>query len=98
MSDVFWKRWLKEYLSTLQLRQKWCNPCCCFAVNDWVLVMDGNVHRRKWPLAQSVQVHCSRDGYVRSAEVPANASTLVRPISKLCFLEHDEQKVSDELN
>ena len=98
MSDIFWKRWLKEYLPTLQLRQKWCNPHRCFAVNDLVLVMDGNVHRGKWPLARVVQVHRGRDGYVRSTEVRTNASTLVRPISKLCFLEHDEQKVSDELN
>ena len=66
MSDIFWKRWLKEYLPTLQLRQKWCNP--------------------------------HRDGYVRSAEVRTNTSTLLRPISKLCFLKHDEQQVSDKLN
>ena len=60
--------------------------------------MDGNVHRGKWPLARVVQVHRSKDGYVRSVEVRTNASTLVRPISKLCFLEHDEQQVSDELD
>ena len=66
MSDIFWKCWLKEYLPTLQLRQKWCNPCCCFAVNDLVLVMNGNVHRGKWALARVVQVHCGKDGYVRS--------------------------------
>ena len=47
MSDIFWKRWLKECLSTLQLRQKWCNPRRCFAVNDLVLVMDESVHRDK---------------------------------------------------
>ena len=98
MSDIFWKCWLKEYLPTLQMRQKWCNPPRCFAVDDLVLVMDGNVHRGKWPLARVVQVHRGKDGYVRSAEVRTNASTLVRPISKLCFLEHDEQQVSDELD
>ena len=98
MSDIFWKRWLKEYLPTLQLRQKWCNPRRCFAVNDLVLVVDGNVPRGKWPLARVVQVHRGKDGYVRSAEVRTNASMLVRPISKLCFLEHDEQQVSDELD
>ena len=98
MSDIFWKRWLKEYLPSLQLRQKWCNPRRCFAVNDLVLIMDGNVHRGKWPLARVVQVHRGTDGYVRSAEVRTNTSKLVRPISKLCFLEHDGQQVSDELD
>ena len=61
MSDIFWKRWLKEYLPTLQLRQKWCNPRGCFAVNDLVLVMDGNAHHGKWPLARVVQVHLWMD-------------------------------------
>ena len=95
MSDIFWKCWLKEYLPTLPLRQKWCNPRPCFAVNDLVLVMDESVHRGKWPLAR---VHRVRDGYVRSAEVHTITSVLVRLISKLCFLEHDEQQVSDELD
>ena len=97
MSDMFWKRRLKEYLPTLQLRQKWCSPRRCFAVNDLVLVMDGNVPRGIWPLARVVQVHRGTYGYVRSPEVRTSASTLVRPISKLCFLEHDGQQVSDEL-
>ena len=98
MSDVFWKRCLKEYLPTLQVRQKWCNPRRCFAVNDLVLVIDESVHRGKRPLARVVQVLRGRDGYVRSAEVRTNTSRLVRPIPKLCFLEHHEQQVSGELD
>ena len=94
ISDIFWKRWLKEYLPTLQLRQKWCNPRHCFAVNDLVLVMDGRVHRGEWLLARVVQVHRGSDGNGRSSEVRTKALTLVRPISKLCFLEHVEQQVS----
>lgn len=90
MSDIFWKRCLKEYLPTLQLRQKWCSPHHCFAVNDLVLVMDESFHRGKWPLARIVQVHRGRDGYIKSMKVRTNTSTLIRLISKLCFLEHDE--------
>ena len=85
MSDIFWKRWLKEYLPTLQVRQKWCNPCRCFAVNDLVLVMDEGVHRGKWPLARVVQVHRGRDRYVRSARGRTNTSTLVRPILTVLY-------------
>jgi len=92
MSDIFWRRWLKEYLPTLQLRQKWRNPRRCFVVDDLVLVMDESVHRAKWPLARVVQVHRGTDGYVRSVELRTKSSTLVRPISKLCFLEHDDQQ------
>ena len=60
--------------------------------------MDESVHRAKWPLARVVQVHRGSDGYVRSVELRTNSSKLVRPISKLCFLEHDDQQVSDELD
>ena len=98
ISDVFWKRWLKEYLPTLQLRQKWFKPRRSFAVNDLVLVTDESVHRGKWPLAKIIEVHHGRDGYVRSAKVRTSNSTLVRPITKLCFLERDEQQVSDDLD
>ena len=45
-----------------------------------------------------LEVHRGSDGNGRSSEVLTKALTLVRPISKLCFLEHDEQQVSDELD
>ena len=60
--------------------------------------MDESVNRGKWPLSTVVQVHCGRDWHVRSAKVCTNTSTLVRPISKPCFHEHDEQQVSEELD
>ena len=72
------------------------SPLLC--VNDLVLVMDGRVHRGEWLLARVVQVHRGSDGNGISSEVRTKALTLVRPISKLCFLEHDEQQVSDELD
>ena len=31
----------------LKLKQKLCNPCHCFAVNDLVLVIDESVHQGK---------------------------------------------------
>lgn len=96
MSDLFWKRWLSEYLPTLQQRQKWYRPRRCFAVNDLVLVVDEGVHRGKWPLARIIEVHRGKDGYVRSAKIRTSTSTLVRPITKLCFLEHDVQQVTEE--
>ena len=38
--DLFWDRWIKEYLPTLQLRNKWTKPGNNIAVNDLVLLVD----------------------------------------------------------
>ncbi|KAL5022237.1 hypothetical protein ScPMuIL_001392 [Solemya velum] len=40
LSDLFWRRWINEYLPTLQLRQKWTECNRNFCVNDIVLVID----------------------------------------------------------
>ncbi|KAL9959824.1 hypothetical protein ACROYT_G033180 [Oculina patagonica] len=90
LADVFWKRWLSEYLPTLQERQKWRKPSRNLAVGDLVLVADERVHRCQWPLGRIVEVHPGRDGLIRSAKVTTKSSTLTRPISKLCFLEQEK--------
>jgi len=38
LADVFWRRWSREYLPLLQLRQKWARPQRNWAVGDVVLV------------------------------------------------------------
>ena len=38
LADVFWRRWIREYLPALQARQKRNKACTNFAVNDVVLV------------------------------------------------------------
>ena len=92
MSDVFWQRWLGEYLQTLQERSKWLKRRRCLTVGDLVLVVDENVHREKWPLGRVIEVFHGRDGYVRSAKVlTSSGTTFTRPITKLCFLEGERE-------
>ena len=64
ISDIFWKRWLKEYLPTLQERAKWMKPRRSLEIGDLVLIADENVHRGKWPLGKVVDVFRGKDGYV----------------------------------
>ena len=33
-AEVFWRRWIREYLPKLQARQRWVNPSRSFAVGD----------------------------------------------------------------
>ena len=50
LSDVFCKRWLREYLPALQCRSKWTNTSSNLKPNDLVLVVDESTSRGNWPL------------------------------------------------
>lgn len=87
LANHYWKRWLKEYVPSLQERQKWHQAQRNVQVGDLVLVADDNVPRNQWPLARVMNVFPGEDGLVRSAEVKAKGSTYKRPITKICLLE-----------
>ena len=88
LADVFWWRWVREYLPSLQQRQKWHKQRRNFAVDDIVLVLDDNKPRNSWPLGRILEVYTNRkDGLVRSVKLKTSTSELVRPIDKIVLLE-----------
>jgi len=87
LSDQFWKRWIKEYLPTLQLRRKWLKSHRNVRVGDTVLVAQESMPRRNWPLGRITATFFGRDGLVRSAELKTANSYLTRLVNKLCLLE-----------
>jgi hypothetical protein len=87
MSDVFWCRWRKEYITTLQSRHKWQQACRNIKKNDVILLLDENVFKRQWTLGRVLDVRKNADGLVRSATVKTNGGVITRPIHKMCFLE-----------
>ena len=86
LANIFWKRWVREYLPLLQERQKWTKPRRNHVVGDIVLIQDQNTPRNQWPLGRIVDVKKDKKGFVRSATVRSRNSVLERPISKLCCL------------
>lgn len=87
LADLFWRRWLKEYITSLRLRQKWLHTQRNLKENDVVLVADEQTARGVWPLARVTKVNVSKDDLVRSVEVKTVSSQLVRPVHKLHLLE-----------
>lgn len=87
LADVFWRRWTKEYLPTLQESKKWTQSKENLRVGDMVLVSDENNPRNLWPLARVVETFPGKDGKVRTVKVKTRSSEMVRPIHKLCLLE-----------
>ena len=88
LSDVFWRRWMKEYLPGLQERQRWSRPMRNFQVGDVVLLADEKTPRGLWPLARILDVKRNKkDGLVRSVTLKTKSSVLQRPIDKIVLLE-----------
>ncbi|XP_065087377.1 uncharacterized protein LOC135709106 [Ochlerotatus camptorhynchus] len=84
--DVFWKRWIREYLPMLTKRMKWFGEVTPVAVGDLVLVVD-DARRNGWIRGRIKDVVASEDGRVRQAIVQTARGMLRRPVSKLAVLE-----------
>ena len=91
LADVFWRRWIGEYLPQLQERQKWAYPTKNFAVDDIVLVVDDRVLRSSWSLGRITSVRKNNtDEHVRSVTVKTRTSLYDRPVDKIVLLESME--------
>ena len=86
LSDIFWKRWAREYLPLLQSRQKWLYPRRNLAIGDVVLVAAENTSRNSWPLGRIEQVFPDKKGFVRRVKVKVKSAILERPVDKLVLL------------
>ena len=87
MADLFWKRWLKEYLPLLQERQKWNKQKRSFAVGDLVIIMDPTAPRGSWLMGKIIDTHPDKRGLVRSVKLKTKTGQLDRPINKICLLQ-----------
>ncbi|KAK2564378.1 hypothetical protein P5673_011803 [Acropora cervicornis] len=100
VADEFWSRWSKEYLQSLQGRQKWTRQRRNFTEGDIVLLKDDNTCRNKWPMARVIAARRDHQGQVRSVAVqPATGSVLSRPINKFVLLlesPEDRPGIPDE--
>ncbi|XP_033636760.1 uncharacterized protein LOC117297721 [Asterias rubens] len=89
LADLFLRRWIREYLPTLQQRRKWNEPTRNIRAGDIVLIV-GDLPRNQWTMGRVVETYPGDDNLVRTAKVKTKSSTLVRPIHKLCLLESVE--------
>ena len=105
LTNEFWSRWRKEFLLSLQERQKWSRPRRNLNVDDIVIVKDVNTPRNAWQLARVSAVYPSDDGQVRKVQVALADSCLdskgrrtgpmrylERPIQKLVLLVPTDNK------
>ncbi|XP_070402814.1 uncharacterized protein [Nothobranchius furzeri] len=90
LANQFWARWSREYLPSLQQRQKWTVPRRNLQVGDLVLLRDKQTVRNCWPLAVVRATFPGKDGHVRKVELKTadqgDARTFLRPVAEVVLL------------
>jgi len=85
MQEHIWRSWLKNYLYSLQNRNKWSEQQKQkqqqqnVMVNDLVIVKNPLLLLSKWELARIVEVHPGSDGHVRVVIVRTSVQTTNSP-------------------
>ncbi|XP_062715284.1 uncharacterized protein LOC134291501 [Aedes albopictus] len=85
--DIFWKRWVREYLPTLTRRTKWFGETKPIQPGDLVFIID-DTRRNGWVRGRVLEVLPAADGRVRQAVVQtAGKAPSKKSVSKLAVLE-----------
>ena len=96
LAGLFWSRWRKEYLVTLQNRQKWVNSKRNLAIGDIVIIKEENQPRGSWSMGRVIATKPDKEGSVRSVTVKTTTTEFRRPMHKLVvLLKVEEQKNSE---
>ena len=88
----FWKRWTKEYVTSLWERNKWKQETSNLKMGDVVYVTDDNTPPLQWPLARISYVYSGPDNLVRVVKIKAANGTYNRSVHKLRKLFDVPQK------
>ena len=91
MSNLFWKRWITEYLPQLQEHQKWSGVNRNFVPGDIVVIVDDSAPRNSWLTGRIIQTIPDRRGLARLVRIKTKTSCLDRPITKVCLLQEAEE-------
>ncbi|KAK3750306.1 hypothetical protein QZH41_001774 [Actinostola sp. cb2023] len=91
LANQFWARWRREYIHTLQERQKWHYESPNLQVGALVLLRDKEVARNCWPMARITQVFKAADDKVRMVELMTATEGIqrvyTRPITEVVLLK-----------
>ena len=80
---------MREYLPTLQGRQKWTKARRNIRKGDLVLVIDATTSRSVWKKGLILDLFPGPDGHIRKATVKTIGGSVLKDICSLCLLEGD---------
>ncbi|XP_043474386.1 uncharacterized protein LOC122506336 [Leptopilina heterotoma] len=91
LADMFWSRWVKEYLPTLVVRKCWTQETRPLLEGDVVLVADSTLPRNTWPRGIITKTYPGKDARIRVADVRIRNKTFKRSAAKLVVLVPNDQ-------
>ncbi|GBP97478.1 hypothetical protein EVAR_46151_1 [Eumeta japonica] len=86
LADMFWSRWLREYLPELQHRREPHGRGEALKIGDVVLIADNTLPRNTWPRGVITAVYPGTDGVTRVADVQTKNGVLRRPTKKIVVI------------
>lgn len=96
MKEHFWKRWLNEYLPTLQVRGKWTKENRDYKVDQIVIIKDENLPPAQWLLGRITELVFDKENLVRTVRIKTQNGFLMRPVQKICILPVDRGQAGIE--
>ena len=91
LATQFWRRWISEFIPTLQERKKWQGTEHNLKQGDIVLLVDENSERCRWPKGIVIEAFPSKDNLVRKVKIKTQHSVFERPVHKLVLLYRCEE-------
>ncbi|CAH8531801.1 unnamed protein product [Dicrocoelium dendriticum] len=89
LATLIWKRWSKEYLTLMHLKQRWPKLQRNVRHKDVDLITSDSHRRDSWPLAVVERGKTTQDGLVKTRSVRIYG-LFARDVIKICLIEGSE--------
>ncbi|XP_053686216.1 uncharacterized protein LOC128735749 [Sabethes cyaneus] len=87
LANLFWKRWVSDYLPEITRRTKWFQPVKPLTTGDIVVIVDHKLPRNCWPKGKVICATPGQDNQVRVATVRTMTGVYQRPVTQLAILD-----------
>ncbi|GJQ65267.1 hypothetical protein Trydic_g22045 [Trypoxylus dichotomus] len=86
MTQHFWTRRSREYISELQQKTKWKSNLGSINVGDLVVIKDNHLPPSRWKLGRITEVQPGKDNVVRVVTIRTSSGQMKRSVTRVCPL------------
>ncbi|XP_059056086.1 uncharacterized protein LOC131849964 [Achroia grisella] len=86
LTQNFWRKWSREYLTTLCNRYKWTKVTPEPQIGQVVLIKEDDLPPSRWLFGRIEEKHPGPDNITRVVTLRCKENCIKRPVSKLCIL------------